>query len=117
LIPFVTFNLAISLTSITLKNFILGTFGMTPGLALRVFIGATIASLTQETSILRSDMIILGVVVIGTTIAIAGLIIVSSLAKNYLNSLDIKNDGEAEDSYCGAVELNQLIVRRPNALT
>ena len=85
---------------------------MTPGLALRVFIGATIASLTQETSILRSDMIILGVVVIGTTLAIAGLIILSSLAKNYLNSLDIKNDGD-----CGAVELNHLIERRPNALT
>ena len=67
---------------------------MTPGLALRVFIGATIASLTQETSILQSDMIILGVVVIGTTIAIAGLIIISSLAKNYLNSLDSKNDGD-----------------------
>ena len=85
---------------------------MTPGLALRVFIGATIASLTQETSILRSDMIILGVVVIGTTLAIAGLIILSSLAKNYLNSLDIKNDDDI-----GAVELNHLIERRPNALT
>jgi hypothetical protein len=85
---------------------------MTPGLALRVFIGATIASLTQETSILRSNMIILGVVVIGTTLAIAGLIILSSLAKNYLNSLDIKND-----DIIGAVELNHLIERRPNALT
>ena len=83
MIPFVTFNLAISLTCIPLRDFILGTFGMTPGLALRVFIGATIASLTQETSILRSDMIILGVVVIGTTLAIAALIILSSLA-NYL---------------------------------
>ena len=85
---------------------------MTPGLALRVFIGATIASLTQETSILRNDMIILGVVVIGTTLAIAGLIIISSLAKNYLNSLDIKYDGVS-----GAFELNHLIERRPNALT
>jgi hypothetical protein len=85
---------------------------MTPGLALRVFIGATLASLTQETSILRSDMIILGIVVIGTTIAIAGLIILSSLAKNYLNSLDIKNDGDS-----GAVELNHLAERRPNTLT
>jgi uncharacterized membrane protein YdjX (TVP38/TMEM64 family) len=83
-IPFVTFNLAISLTTIPLKNFILGTLGMLPGLALRVFIGGTLACLTQETSVLRSDMVVLGVVIIGTSIAIAGLIIVSSIAKRYL---------------------------------
>ena len=93
-----TFNLAIPL-----KNFILGTLGMLPGLALRVFIGGTLACLTQETSVLRSDMVVLGVVIIGTSIAIAGLIIVSSIAKRYLKSLDIKKNG---DNCCGEVELN-----------
>ena len=70
---------------------------MTPGLALRVLIGATLASLTQETSILRSDMVILGIVVIGTTIAIAALIVISGIAKRYLESLDIKNDDDEAD--------------------
>lgn len=83
-IPFLTFNLAISLTRISFSDFALGNLGMLPGLALRVFIGTTLSSLTQDTSIIKNNKIVLAFVVVGTLLAIAGMVVISIRTKKHL---------------------------------
>lgn len=83
-IPFITFNLAISLTRISIGDFALGNLGMLPGLALRVFIGTTLSSLTQDTSTLKNNKVLLAFVVIGTLLAIAGMVVISIRTKKHL---------------------------------
>ncbi len=84
-IPFLTFNLAFSLTEISYKNFALGQLGMIPGLVLRVFIGTTLSSLTQDTSGLKKNPLVLCVVIGGTLIAIGGIIYITKVTKRHLN--------------------------------
>jgi len=83
-IPFLTFNLAISLTHISLSDYALGTLGMLPGLALRVFIGTTLSSLTNDTSSLKNNKVMLAFVVVGTLLAIAGMVVISIRTKRQL---------------------------------
>jgi hypothetical protein len=67
-----------------------GNIGLIPGLALRIFMGYTCASLTQETSIIKSDMLVLGLVTLGTSLCVVGSLLISSIAKEYLKSIKLQ---------------------------
>ena len=105
--PFITFNLAISLTQITLRDFILGNLGMLPGLALRVFIGTTLSSLTQDGSGLKNNKLLMAFVIVGTLLAILGMIYISIKTKRHLQELNLNNDKEDDDDSKEALKLKQ----------
>lgn len=94
-VPFMTFNLAFSLTNISYKDFALGQFGMIPGLLLRVFIGTTLSSLTQDTSGIKKNPLVLAVVIGGTIVAIGGIVYITKVTKRHLNELNF-NEEQAE---------------------
>lgn len=65
---------------------------MIPGLILRVFIGTTLSSLTQDTSGIKKNPLVLGVVIGGTLVAIGGIIYITKVTKRHLNELNFDED-------------------------
>lgn len=94
-VPFMTFNIAFSLTNISYKDFALGQLGMIPGLLLRVFIGTTLSSLTQDTSGIKKNPLVLAVVIGGALVAIAGIVYITKVTRRHLNELHF-NEEQAE---------------------
>ncbi len=94
-IPFITFNLAVSLTHIPLQDFMIGNLGMLPGIILRVFIGTTLQSLTADNG-LRTNKWIIGFIVVGTIIAILTIVYITIQTKKHLRELDLNPDNPEE---------------------
>jgi uncharacterized membrane protein YdjX (TVP38/TMEM64 family) len=93
IIPFLTFNLALSLTALTLKDFILGgIIGFIPGFILRIFIGTSLSALTDETSALKNNPWLVGMIVVGTILAIAGIIYITMVTKKHLKEMNLNSE-------------------------
>jgi uncharacterized membrane protein YdjX (TVP38/TMEM64 family) len=84
IIPFTTLNLAMSLTSISTKDYLKGTLGLIPGLLLRLSIGITLFNLTLNTSYLRTHPVAFALVVITTAILILVMVYMSFKIKSQL---------------------------------
>jgi hypothetical protein len=54
---------------------------MIPGLTLRVFIGTTLSSLTQDTSGIKKNPWVLGIVIGGTIVAIGAIAYITKVTK------------------------------------
>lgn len=62
---------------------------------MRVFIGTTLSSLTQDTSDLKKNPLVLAVVIGGTIVAIGGIVYITKVTKRHLNELNF-NEEQAE---------------------
>ena len=93
-IPFNILNYIMGITGITLKDFIIGSFGMIPGTMVYVFIGSTISDIADVASGKTKDkdgqILVLVLVIVGSILACGGIIWVSYVAKKKLNELTIK---------------------------
>lgn len=68
---------------------------MIPGLVLRVFIGTTLSSLTQDTSGIKKNPWVLGIVIGGTIVAIGAIVYITKVTKQHLKELQFDEE-EAE---------------------
>lgn len=91
------------MTHAPLRHFIIGNFAMIPGLALRIFIGTTLSTLTS-TDALKKDPLLLGMIVVGLGFAIAGIVYISIVTKRHLKAMDI---GEAAPAQEAPIEAKQ----------
>jgi hypothetical protein len=73
-------------------DFALGQFGMIPGLTLRVFIGTTLSSLTQDTSAIKKNPWVVGIVIGGTIVAIGAIAYITKVTKQHLKELEFDEE-------------------------
>lgn len=99
LLPFNVFNYAMGLTSVTFRDYNLALFGMLPGTLAYCFIGGTLGALADADSVGFKDPIVLIITIVGTVIAIIGMVYVAWLAKKQFTKLaeQIERD-EAESA-------------------
>merc|ERR1712154_296066 len=89
LVPFNVFNLFMGITSVKLMDFICAHPGMLPETIICCFIGGTNAHIYD----LKSDgkgkgkMLLIIIAIIGTLVAICGIVYISKLAKKEFNKL------------------------------
>ena len=98
LVPFNLSNYVLGATSVRIRDFVIGTLGLLPLVAFFVYIGTTVSDIEQvvsETRQMSTTEIV--VLVLGTVVAIIGLIIVSLIVKKTL-------DNELDDDDCLATE-------------
>ena len=88
LIPFNAMNYLMGITSIQIRHYIIGNFGMIPGTLTFVFIGTTISDIADAVQG-KNDQgtLILVLVIVGSILACVGIIQVSIVAKRFLNEL------------------------------
>ena len=91
LVPFNVFNYVCGLTSVSLRDFVLGGVGMLPGTVVYVYLGASLASIGAQLSRPHSTLQIL-LLIIGTLFAIAGLIFISHKVKKILDTIISKKE-------------------------
>lgn len=98
LIPFNAFNYICGITNLTLRQFALAGFGMIPGTAVYVYIGASLAQIGNSSSSPdKSSMALrISLTVIGSLIALFGLIFISIKVKKILNKM-IKEQEEKKE--------------------
>ena len=48
MVPYIILNYMLGLTRIRLSDFMIGGFGMLPGILFRIFLGSTLSSFSQE---------------------------------------------------------------------
>ena len=98
--PFLTLNIFFSLTNVAYNVFALGQLGMLPGLILRVFIGTTFSSLTTDTSSLKSNPLVIAVIIVGLIIAVVAIVVITKETRKYLkedyNVDEVKIENELE---------------------
>ena len=86
LIPFTYFNYVISVTSVSLYDYVAGGFGMIPGIIAYVFVGTTLGSLKDaaagDDSISTVNIVFM---VAGSIIGVAAIIYISIVVKRILN--------------------------------
>ena len=88
IIPFNAFNYIMGLTSVTLIGYTLATLiGMLPGTIAYCFIGATLSALTDAGSIGFSNPTVLILTIIGTVVALIGMIYIAYISKKEFNKL------------------------------
>lgn len=96
LIPFAFLNYAFGLTSVSIKNYVLGKLdllisggiGMIPGTVAYVYLGTTISSIADASSGgLDGGGVELGLIIGGSVLAIVAVVLVTIRAKRELNKL------------------------------
>lgn len=90
LVPYNFFNIFMGITSVQLKDYCLAHIGMLPETIIFCFIGGTIANiyqLTQKNGDHKTKILMITVTVIGTIIAMCGIIYVSKMAKKEFDKL------------------------------
>ena len=90
IVPGLILNFILGITKIKLRDYIIGGVGMLPGQVLRLFIGTTISSLTQDEmsffSILSGEYgpLIIATMIIGVILGISGTTYITIVTKRYL---------------------------------
>eukprot|EP01084_Bolivina_argentea_P253432 425684_1 len=110
IIPFNLFNYFMGLTSVTFRAYSIACIGMLPGTLAYCFIGGTLSALTDAGSIGLKNPTVLIFTIVGTVVALIGMIYIGYVAKKEFNKLanQIKenqsyelantNDNENEES-------------------
>ena len=92
LIPFSPLNYIMGITSVSMKDFCFGLVSITPATCVYVFIGTTISSITEAMSggnasgTKETKTIALVFLILGSTLACAGIVWVSIVAKRHLKA-------------------------------
>ena len=95
-VPFILLNYMLGITHIRLRDYVLGNFGMLPGLIVRVFFGTTLSELTQEnlTNLMsiftESDNLPLIIVlaILGLAVGCAGITYIVLITKRYIRQVE-----------------------------
>merc|ERR1712154_758920 len=88
IIPYNIFNLFMGITSVKLMDFICAHPGMLPETIMCCFIGGSIANIYQlKSANAKSSTLLIIIAVIGTVIAICGIVYISKMAKKEFNKL------------------------------
>jgi len=106
LIPFNMLNYLMGLTSINSVHYILGSLAMIPGVAVYIFIGTTVSSITSaagggakdgdDKNKTDTSTITLVIVIVGSVLACGGIVWVSIIAKRILNEELKKSEEEKQ---------------------
>ena len=92
--PCLVVNYMLGITSIRMRDFVIGGLGMIPGLSARLFVGSTLSELTKDSISLSSILqgsntpIILTMVIAGLIVGISGMIYITALTKRYIRQLE-----------------------------
>ena len=117
-IPFNAFNYLMGLTSVKLRHYVAACLGMIPGTIAYCFIGASLGALAKASEVGFSNPTVLIFLVVGTSVTVVGMIILSIYAKKKYAELKEKvvnknkmststsdaNGGGPRDSNSGAAE-------------
>ena len=79
IIPFSAFNYFMGLTGVTFRDYNIAHVGMIPGTLAYCFIGGTLGAIGE--SVDGFDPVVLTVTIVGTVLAVAGMIYISYVAK------------------------------------
>lgn len=95
LIPFNVFNYVMGVTSVSVKDYAIGGFGMIPGTIVYVFVGTTIGNISKAASgDFEGGTITLVLLIVGTVLAFAAIVYISIVVKKYLNKQLAMEDAE-----------------------
>lgn len=94
-LPFITLNLLLSITTLAFKDYLIGGLGLVPGLTLRIFIGTTLSTLAN-TSNLKNNPLVVGMLVIGSALAIGGIVYISIITRRHLKQMSLDEENEKE---------------------
>merc|ERR1712087_1100210 len=73
--PYNVFNYFMGLTSVELKDYVLGHVGMIPDALVYCFMGGSIASITKLSAVgLTSDPVLLAGTIVGSVVSVAGIV-------------------------------------------
>eukprot|EP00753_Platysulcus_tardus_P018351 PLAT6834.1.p1 GENE.PLAT6834.1~~PLAT6834.1.p1 ORF type:complete len:312 (+),score=139.44 PLAT6834.1:37-972(+) len=102
-IPFNAFNYLMGLTSVKFRDYLFGSVGMLPGTITFVFFGSALGGLSDTTGdrTPEQQQIQLIILIVGSILAIVGIILVSRTAKKELNKA-LAEDEEGSDIEEGA---------------
>ena len=84
-IPFSAFNYFMGLTSVSFRHYNIAHIGMIPGTLAYCFIGGTLGAIGESVNAL--DPVVLSVTIVGTVLAIVGMVYISYVAKKNLPKL------------------------------
>mmetsp|Transcript_29253 Transcript_29253/g.38965 ORF Transcript_29253/g.38965 Transcript_29253/m.38965 type:complete len:113 (+) Transcript_29253:246-584(+) len=85
LIPYNAYNYILGITSVSLRDFAIGGFGMLPGTFLYVFIGTTIGSINEAIKgEFKQGTPFLVMLLVGTVSAFAAITYITCVIKRYL---------------------------------
>ena len=95
LIPFNLFNYLMGVTSVRLKQYSLGGFGMIPGTIVYVYFGTTISNISDAASgNFEGGILQLVLLIVGTFLAFIAVVYVSWVAKKEIKKVLKKNEEE-----------------------
>ena len=95
-IPFNAVNYLMGLTSVSLRDYVMACAGMLPGTIAYCFIGGTLGSLADAGSVGFGNPIVLILLIVGTTITLVGMIVLSIYAKKKYAELRDKVIAQSE---------------------
>lgn len=85
--PFTVLNYLFGITSIKVKDFMIGGFGMLPGAFVYVLLGTTISSIADAANgNFDAGVLPLIMLIFGTVLALFAIIYISMVTKRYLNN-------------------------------
>ena len=90
LIPFTVINFTLGLTCMTMRDYCIGLFAMIPVTILYVFFGTTLQNIHEAvsgTKNMSDNKTIFIVMIVGSILALGGLIWISIVAKKYLDEI------------------------------
>ncbi len=91
--PYNIFNYIMGLTSVKLYDYTIACVGMIPDSIVYCFIGGSIASITKLSNVgFASDPFLLSFTIIGSIVAIAGVLYISYIAKKEFNKMCVSNN-------------------------
>ena len=92
IIPYNAYNYILGVTSVSLKDFAIGGFGMIPGAFIYVFIGTTLGSVNEAISgNFENGTLFLIFLIIGSISALLAMILLTVKVKRYLYASMGKN--------------------------
>ena len=87
MVPYTVFNYMLGLTDLRMRDFVPAGIGMLPGICVRLFVGTTLACMSEESLSLDSILfgenstLIITMIVIGTVVGISGITYITILTK------------------------------------
>jgi len=115
LLPYNLLNYAFGLTTVSLRDYCLALFGMLPGTIAYTFIGSSVSSIQNIASASKDNggTGLLVFIIVGTVLAVGGMIYVGILAKREINKISDRLDEGDEENKGDLVSYQQPIAESP----
>jgi len=95
IIPFSAFNYFMGLTGVSFKHYNMAHVGMIPGTLAYCFIGGTIGAIGESVGL--ADPVVLTVTIVGTILAIVGMVYISIVAKREFAKIAAAQEEDKKD--------------------